>query len=136
MEEAGHEKGNDFFMICFVFSVIIAQENQSGTLAVDEMVFCTSVEERTPVGIDTVFTSDVGTVYTFTKIAGATESTTISHVYYFNDQEMAKIQLNVGGSPWRTWSSKTIMPEWKGVWKVKVLDADGNVIKSSVFTVK
>lgn len=43
-------------------------------------------------------------------------------------------KLNIGGSPWRTWSYKTV---WKaGEWTVTVMSADGEVLKEMTFIVK
>jgi hypothetical protein len=41
----------------------------------------------------------------------------------------------MGGSPWRTWSSKTIPPEWSGEWSVEIRDASGAVLETVGFTV-
>lgn len=109
---------------------------QDAALSVDEMKFCTSVEERQPVSADTVFSNTIERVYCFTKISGADQATTVTHVWYFGDKEMARVDLNVKGSPWRTWSSKRIIPEWSGTWKVDVVSAAGEVLKSATFKIK
>lgn len=124
------------FIIMVFLSLLQAQEAKQTMLQVKDFAFCTGVENRTPVGVDSLFPSDVGRVYTFTKIVGASEPTSIFHVYYYNDKEMARIELKIGGSPWRTWSYKTILPEWKGTWKLEVLDADGNVLTSKTFKIQ
>ena len=111
------------------------KEAVQSDVAVEELVLCTGVEERQPVEANTEFTNDVGRVYCFSKIVGVTEATSFFHVYYHNDVEMAKIELTVKGTPWRTWSYKTIMENWLGDWKVEVQDADGNVLKSAVFKI-
>jgi hypothetical protein len=44
------------------------------------------------------------------------------------------VSLKVGGTPWRTWSTKTA---WKaGDWTVTVTDAGGQVLKEMTFTVQ
>jgi Protein of unknown function (DUF2914) len=44
------------------------------------------------------------------------------------------VTLKVGGSPWRTWSSKTA---WKaGDWTVTISDASDQVLKELKFTVQ
>ena len=111
------------------------QEAPEAAITVEEMVFCTSVENRTPVEPAAEFNNDVGKVSCFTKIVGVTEASEFYHVYYHNDVEMAKVKLTVKGTPWRTWSNKTIMENWLGDWKVEVQDADGNVIKSGNFKI-
>lgn len=108
----------------------------SATVAVEEMVFCAAVEERVPIGADTVFLGTVGTVYCFTKLSSSEDSTTIAHVWYYNEQEMARVNLNVLAKSWRTWSSKTILEEWIGKWRVDVVSEAGEVIESKGFEVK
>ncbi|MEX1139885.1 MAG: DUF2914 domain-containing protein [Bacteroidota bacterium] len=43
-------------------------------------------------------------------------------------------KLNIGGSPWRTWSYKTCYVA--GPWTVTVTDAQGTVLKELTFTVE
>jgi hypothetical protein len=102
--------------------------------SVEESAVALDVVDRMPVGADSTFTADVGRIYCWTRVAGA-DGTTIHHVWFHGDEEMADIELNVGGSPWRTWSNKAIMPEWTGAWRVEVRDATGNVIETIRFTV-
>ncbi|MEJ2055359.1 MAG: DUF2914 domain-containing protein [Calditrichaceae bacterium] len=104
-------------------------------LTVDEQTICTAVEDRMPVGADSSFSSDVGQLYCFTKISGAEDTTTISHVWYFNGEEKAKVELNVKSKNWRTWSSKRIDPSWIGEWRVEVVSAAGDVLSTKAFTI-
>ena len=120
------------FMFLFV-SISFAQESAAPT--VDELSVCTAVEDRQPVGVNTEFSSDVGTLYCFTKVSGAAADSSISHVWYYNDKEMARVKLNVGADAWRTWSSKKIVEEWVGNWRVDVESAAGSVLKSQAFTI-
>lgn len=135
--------------VLFVFSLCLAQE-ESGMaegqtmseeqtmpgLTVDQMVFCTGVENREPVGADTAFADTVGQVYCFTQISGAEDQTTISQVWYLNDEEKASVNLSVKGKTWRTWSSKRIPKEWDGTWRVEVKSASGNVLMSKEFVIQ
>ena len=44
------------------------------------------------------------------------------------------VPLNIGGSSWRTWSSKTV---WQaGDWRVTVTGSDGQVLKEITFQVQ
>lgn len=123
------------FILMFVF-VSISFAQQGVGPAVDEIAICLSVEERQPVGTDTVFTADVGTVYCFTRVSGAAADSSVSHVWYYNNEEMARLKLNVRADAWRTWSSKRIVEEWTGSWRVDVESAAGTVLKSQAFSVK
>jgi hypothetical protein len=101
-----------------------------------ETVLCTGVEAREPVDKEKAFPADVGRVYLWTKVTGVVdEEVTIHHVWLKEGEEMADVELPVKGSPWRTYSYKTIPPEWAGNWEVKITGADGDVMKSVAFTV-
>ncbi len=123
-----------FIMVLFL-SVGLFAQNQSG-IDVENIAVCTSVVDRQPVGTDSVFTSDVGKLYCFTKLTSQTDTSEISHVWFYQGKQMAKIDLPMNAKSWRTWSAKTIIPAWKGDWKVEIQDANGNLIKSIAFRLK
>lgn len=100
-----------------------------------DAVVCSGIEERMPVGEGNQFGSDVERVYLWTKVTGAEEDTFVRHVWLHEGKEIADVQLPVKGSPWRTYSYKTMIPEWTGSWEVKVVGEDGNVILSKIFTI-
>jgi len=103
---------------------------------IQEMVFCRSIEEREPVDPDSLFTDTVGQVYCFTRVTGAADTTTIYHVWFHEDEEMARVELAVGSSPWRTWSSKQILESWDGIWRVDIILPEGRLLRSKEFLVK
>lgn len=105
-------------------------------LAVDESAIALDVIDRMPVGADSTFTAGVERLFCWTRISGAEGPATLHHVWIWNDQEMADVMLNVGGSPWRTYSNKAIMPDWTGDWRVEVRDDTGNVLETIRFTVQ
>lgn len=96
----------------------------------------TGVEDHVLVGEATEFGADVGRVYCLTTVTGADEPTQISHVWYYKDQEKARTELPIKYKKHRTWSYKTIHPEWVGNWRVDVVDAGGKVLKSFPFMVR
>lgn len=106
-----------------------------GMLSVSESAVATGVVDRMPIESGTSFRTDVGRVYAWTQIVGANDGTTIHHVWIQGDVERADLELQIGGSPWRTWSNKAIPPEWAGDWRVEVRDSRGNVIETLTFTV-
>ena len=75
------------------------------------------------------FSVSIGRLYCFTKIIGATEHVTITHVWYFGDVERARIPLSVRAASWRTNSSKIIQAFEVGNWRVEVLDPEGNILE-------
>jgi len=121
-------------LIVFLSAMLLAQENPAVT--VDNIEICTAVEDRQPVGTDTSFTSDVEQLYCFTKLSSDQDTTAISHVWYHGDTEMARVEMTIKAQTWRTWSSKNIVSDWTGEWRVDVLSPGGQVLASKKFVVK
>ena len=118
------------FLLTFI-TITNAQD-----LTVEEMVFCTAIEDRQPTGTDTTFSNTVEQVYCYTKINSSTDTTSITHVWYYNNEEMASVELSVMAKTWRTWSSKRIWHAWVGDWRVEVKSTTGDIIFSKEFTIK
>lgn len=110
--------------------------DSTGSVITVEAELATGIQNRDPVGVASTFPSNVDTVYLWTKVLGATDTTSITCVWSYGGEEMASVELPVRSPSWRTWSSKAIMPKWTGTWDVKVLDADGNVLKGLTFTIE
>jgi hypothetical protein len=72
----------------------------------------------------------------FSEIEGAGGRDTILHIWYWGDREMARVELEVRGPSWRTWSSKRIADEWRGQWHVDITDSSGAVLKRLDFSVE
>ena len=108
----------------------------SDGLRVEEIKICTQVEDRVPMGADNIFTNDVRKLHCFTKVVGAYFPTMISHVWYYNGQKMAEVDLDVGADSWRTWSSKNISDYWIGDWRVEIVNSDGDILDSIDFVVE
>lgn len=98
-----------------------------------ELAVARDVQDREPVGESDSFPADVGQVYAWVQVLnGAGQAI---QVVWTHGEETFNVPLEIGGSPWRTWSSKTIPPEWAGDWTVTVTDSDGNELASRSFTV-
>jgi hypothetical protein len=93
------------------------------------------VLDREPDGYGTSFPVSVGKLYCFTKVTGAQSPTQVTHVWFFDDNERARVDLGVKSSSWRTYSSKIIQPHEIGKWRVDVEDFAGNVLKTLEFEV-
>ena len=106
------------------------------TAAVDvaEAVVAKAVVDRQPQDTGSVFPADVGQVVCWTKVSGA-GGASIHHVWFHGDTQVGDVELQVGGSPWRTWSKKSVPPDWTGAWHVEVRDAAGAILKRIDFTV-
>jgi hypothetical protein len=108
---------------------------QAAQLKVSVAAICRDVLDHEPDGYGTSFPVSVGKLYCFTKITGAQSPTQVTHVWFFDGNERARVDLAVKSSSWRTYSSKIIQPHEIGTWRVDVEDLDGNVLKSLEFEV-
>lgn len=123
-----------FLLVLLLFSGF--QISKAQTISIGQFDFATQVDDREPVGIDTVFATDVGNVYCYTNIRGIKDTADIYHVWHYKDEEKARIKLSVKSNNWRTWSSKSILENWTGGWRVMIEDADGNVLASKSFEIR
>ena len=106
----------------------------AAAVTVDEAVVARSVLERQPQDTGSTFPPDVGQVVCWSKVTGA-GGTSVHHVWFHGDTQVGDVELQVGGSPWRTWSKKTVPADWTGAWRVEIRDAAGTVLKRIDFTV-
>ena len=104
------------------------------TLSVEVKVG-TGIETHNVVGAAETFPAETQRVYGWTRVTGATDVTGITHVWSLGGKEMSRVDLKVKGSPFRTWSYKTVagMP---GNWLLEVKDDQGVVLGSASFTVQ
>lgn len=70
--------------------------------------------------------------YLWLRVEGGTGET-LTVVWKINDLEFP-VDLSIGGSPWRTWSTKTL--HLPGDWTVTVNDAAGNTLNEATLTVQ
>jgi hypothetical protein len=99
-----------------------------------EAVLARTLVDRAPQDTGSAFPDSVGTVVLWMRVTGA-NGQTLHHVWFHGDDQVGDVPLTVGGSPWRTWSRKTIPADAKGAWHVEIKDDAGNVLKRIDFTV-
>jgi len=105
------------------------------TLGVTEAVIAKSVVDRVPQDTAAAFPAEVGQVVCWSKISGAAAGATVHHVWFHGDAQVGDVELTLGGSPWRTWSRKTITADATGAWHVEIRDASGTVLRRLDFTI-
>jgi len=110
-------------------------QQKSDLPTIEKAVICEKVEDRTPGGIRDPFPSTVGTLYCFTQLTHIPTQGSVYHVWYYGKKEMARVELPISPPRWRTWSSKIILPNWKGDWKVEILWED-HILKTLTFIVE
>jgi hypothetical protein len=103
-----------------------------------ELGFGTGIDRQTRslTGESGVFPVGQERVFCRMHILNAPAPTTVTHAWYWEGKTMAQVELNVGSTNWRTWSSKRLLPTWTGNWEVKVLDQAGKVLATSSFQVQ
>ena len=97
---------------------------------------CKSLTNRECADASESFASTDGTVYAWTKVVGPKEGGELHHVWFKGDDQMGDVTLKIGGSPWRTYSKKTLGDKSQGDWRVEVRDANGAVLETLKFSVK
>jgi len=97
-------------------------------------VLATRIDNRQPVEATMPVGADVGELFYFTEVEGGPG--TIQHVWTRQGRTMATVSLEVRSSRFRTWSSKRIVPEWTGRWRVEARGPGGAVLSSKEFEIK
>ncbi len=113
-----------------------SKAESASALHVEKMVICKEIQDRKLVGEATTFPGSVEKLFCQSLVQGAKEETTVHHVWYWNNQKMADIPLNIRTSSFNTYSSKKILAQWKGAWRVDLLGPQGDVLSSASFTVE
>lgn len=112
------------------------EEKKQDGIRVGYSAVCVDVQNLEPLGVDTTFSASVGSLYCFTRIEGATDTTNITHVWYHGEKKMAEVILPVKSVRWRTYSSKKILPNWSGKWNVVVLSEAGDPLAQISFFIR
>lgn len=90
-------------------------------------VFTSAVVEREPVDSILTLGAEETHVYCFTELRGLAGQR-VTHRWEYEGQVMAEVGFDVGGWRWRVWSRKNLRPEWRGQWRVSVLNQAGEVL--------
>jgi hypothetical protein len=99
-----------------------------------EAVLARTLVDRAPQDTGTAFPDSVGTVILWMRVTGG-NGQTLHHVWFHGTDQVGDVSLAIGGSPWRSWSRKTVPADAKGAWHVEIRDAAGTVLKRIDFTV-
>src|SRR5256712_7682171 len=79
----------------------------TASVTVVEAVVAKSVLDRQPQDTGSAFPAGVRQLICWTKGEGAGCSST-HHLWFHGDTQGGDVELQVGGSPWGTWSRKTV----------------------------
>jgi hypothetical protein len=119
---------------CLALTLVVAATPARRVDVSAELAIGKSIDKNMPVDTASAFPADVGAIVAWTRVSGAEAGTKITHVW-IHGADTSKVELNVGGSPWRTFSRKTIGSDGTGDWTVEVMDASGKVLASKSFKI-
>lgn len=97
--------------------------------AVSRAQFTSAVLDREPTDDLTAIDPGAEKIFFFTELRNM-DGTSITHRWSLNGAVMAEVSFKVRASRWRVYSSKTLLPEWRGEWVVDVLDENGSVLET------
>ena len=120
-------------LILILMAAVSVSFAQAADLRVADGAITSAIVNQMPVDRIESFRADFGKLYCFTRISGAQGDTEVTHVWYYQDDELARVTLPVRSSDWRTYSSKRFLPQWAGQWRVVVLDGEQNEIATIPF---
>jgi hypothetical protein len=118
-------------IVCMMFAAMA----WASTVQVENSAICEDVVNREVVSEGASFSASVGKLYCFSKIANIDSNTSVVHTWYYGSEERARVSLNVNPPAWRTYSSKIIQAHEIGVWRVEILDQNGNLLETVRFQV-
>lgn len=115
--------------LAFALVVIAPLTAFSAEATVSRAQFTSSMLDREPTDDLSAVALNTEKMFFFTELRNM-EGTTVTHRWSLNGAVMAEVSFNVRASRWRVYSSKTLLPEWRGDWVVDVLDDTGTVIET------
>ncbi|MEZ4264763.1 MAG: DUF2914 domain-containing protein [Myxococcota bacterium] len=105
---------------------VLLSANSDPNLSLLDLAVATAVVDREPEGASDRFDATPSLFLCYSSFDQRNESATVTHVWTWNDREMARVELEVGKSPkWRTWSRQRLQPDQAGRWACEVLGPDG-----------
>jgi hypothetical protein len=95
-------------------------------------LFTSEVQNREPTDTITSLSNDKTKIYFYSELIGL-GGQTVTHRWEYQGKTMGEVKFNVGGPRWRVWSSKTLLPQWTGEWRVSIIDGAGNKVGEGTF---
>jgi len=122
--------------IIFMALMLIVAVNLFAETTISRIAIATDIVDREPVGVSETFSANISKLYCFTEVQTDKFPTKVVHIWLYDNNIIAEVPLEVNSNKWRTYSSKRILPNWEGEWKVEVYAEDGKLIGSKSFTIK
>lgn len=103
--------------------------------SVSRINIAADVDGKEPIKTGMSFSKDIGKLYCFTEVITDEYPTEITHIWIYQKSIIAEVPLKIYSPKWRTHSSKIILPEWTGDWKVEIYSKSGQLLDSVNFTI-
>ena len=115
----------------FIAALVLSSSSTAGE--VTRAMFTIGIDNHEPViMVDSIDSNSYTSISFFTELNGLSGQN-VTHQWTYNDKVMFEKTFEVKGERWRVWTSKTLIPAWKGSWTVNVLDEDRSVLASNSF---
>jgi len=113
------------------------QPNTEIGIKVIKAVAAGGIQNKNAIDTGKSFQWSKGKVYIWSRIACTNPPSSIKHIYFFKEQKVSEVSLEVKSHQWRTWSYKTISDKrYIGQWRVDITTAEDKVLKTIRFEVK
>jgi hypothetical protein len=96
---------------------------------------CETIEKFLPVNPAVVFSISLGRVYCFTAFDPVYEETVIYHRWFRQDRLISNARLVLNPPKWASFSSMQLRSADKGPWRVEIVDARENLLKTLRFSI-
>lgn len=116
-------------VLVFALVVLAPLSAMSAEPTVSRAQFTSAVLDREPTDELSAISPGTEKVFFFTELRNM-DGSTVTHRWSLNGAVMAEVSFNVRASRWRVYSSKTLLPEWRGDWVVDIVDENGAVIET------
>ena len=114
----------------------LEKEDKKDDLLVLQVEICKNIINRKPVDPGKSFSSNVDSLFCYTKIRNAGDKQEIRHVWFYKNEIQSQIKYNIKTSnEYRSWTKKRIKSSQKGNWKVDIQTSSGLSIGSVKFTI-
>jgi hypothetical protein len=101
----------------------------SAEQSISRAQFTSAVLDREPTDDLTAIDPAAEKIFFFTELRNM-DGSSVTHRWTLNGAVMAEVSFKVRASRWRVYSSKTLLPEWRGEWVVDVLDESGTILET------
>jgi cytoskeletal protein RodZ len=133
---ADTQSGQTFSPLPFVETPAADPSQVEAALTLLKASVCTKIKDHMPNGSGNRFPWSTNRIYVWSMVAAKHPPSKVRHIYYFKNEKVSNVVLDVHSDRWRTWSYKSIADEsYKGPWRVDIATMDGQVLRRLYFNI-